>query len=82
MDSFVDHPAIYSLPQTKLLKNSKELNIWSHYRAPTSVGRKISGVGDNRRPEHQGEKEGVLQVKSEDMFRIDRIFSKLISFST
>jgi len=42
----------------------------------------ISGAGENRKPENQGVKEGVLQVKSEDMFRIDRIFSKLISFST
>jgi hypothetical protein len=32
----------YHLPPTKLLKNSKKLNIWPHYLAPTSVGRIIS----------------------------------------
>jgi hypothetical protein len=32
------------------------------------VGRKISDGCENRKPEHQGEKEGVLQVKIEDMF--------------
>jgi hypothetical protein len=42
----------------------------------------ISGACENRKRELQGRKEGVLQVKSEDMFRIVRIFSKLISFST
>jgi hypothetical protein len=33
------------------------------------VGRMISGACENRKPEHQGGKEGVLQVKSENMFR-------------
>jgi hypothetical protein len=34
------------LPQTKLLKNSKELNIWSHYLARAFVGRMISAAKD------------------------------------
>jgi hypothetical protein len=46
------------------------------------VGRKILGACENRQPEHQEGKEGVLQVKSEDMFRIDILFSKLIIFGS
>jgi hypothetical protein len=38
-----------SLPPTKLLNNSKKLNIWFRYLAPKSVGRKISDVGDRER---------------------------------
>jgi hypothetical protein len=43
------------LPNPKLLKNSKELNIWSHYLAQTSVGRKIPEVGDRGTPGYRRE---------------------------
>jgi hypothetical protein len=38
------------LPPTKLLNNSKKLNILFRYLAPTSVGGIISDAGDRRTP--------------------------------
>jgi hypothetical protein len=44
-----------SLPPTELFNNSKKLNIWFRYLAPTSVGRKISDIGDRGTPSYRRE---------------------------
>jgi hypothetical protein len=42
----------------------------------------ILDAGEKRKPEHKRGKEVVIQVKSEDMFGIGCIFSRLISFGS
>jgi hypothetical protein len=55
------------LPQTKFLKNSKELNIWSPYLARASVGRNIPDVVDRGAPGYRRECQGAIRLKIVDM---------------
>jgi hypothetical protein len=71
-----------SLPQTKLLKNSKDLNIWSHYLARASVGRKISDVGGRGTPGDRRERQGILRLKRMDMVLIAKVFGSVTSFGS
>jgi hypothetical protein len=55
------------LPPTKLLKNSKELNIWFRYLAPTSVERKISDVDDRGTRGYRRKRQESCRSKIIDM---------------
>jgi hypothetical protein len=56
-----------NLPPTKLLNNSKKLNIWFHYLARASVGGTISGVRLSKKTDYREEMQVASWAKIVDM---------------
>jgi len=70
------------LPPTKLLKKSKELKIWSHYLARTSVGRKVSDGGDKGTPGYRRDWQESFRPKRMDILSIWKLFGSVISIGS
>jgi hypothetical protein len=64
--SFLFPVIVDILPPTKLLNNSKKLNIWFRYLARTLVGRQISGGADRETPGYRQEWSESVKSKSVD----------------
>ena len=70
------------LPQTKLLINSKELNIWSYYLAPTSVGRNIPDGGGRGTPGYRRKWQGPSGQEGWKCRWIAKVFGDVISYGS
>jgi hypothetical protein len=70
------------LPPTKLLNNSKKLNIWFRYLLPAFVGRRISDVGDSGTPGYRREWQESFRPRRLVILWIWKVFGSVISFGS